>query len=86
MDIVEWLRKEAELVALDRLGEAADEIERLMAERDALRAALTEAQTVRWREVQCDTCGRTMMLVNEQSKSSEQIVRPMSDFIRPERL
>jgi hypothetical protein len=34
MDIVEWLRKEAELVALDRLGEAADEIERL---RGALR-------------------------------------------------
>jgi len=31
-DIVEWLRKEAELVALDRLNEAADCIERLQAE------------------------------------------------------
>ena len=31
-DIVEWLRKEAELIALDRLNEAADEIERLRAE------------------------------------------------------
>ena len=30
-DIVDWLRAEAELVALDRLGEAADEIERLRA-------------------------------------------------------
>jgi hypothetical protein len=28
-DIVEWLRAEAELVALDRLEEAAGEIERL---------------------------------------------------------
>lgn len=28
-DIVDWLRAEAELVALDRLAEAADEIERL---------------------------------------------------------
>ena len=31
-DIVDWLRAEAELVALDRLAEAADEIERLRAE------------------------------------------------------
>lgn len=30
-DIVEWLRKEAELIALDRLSEAADTIERLLA-------------------------------------------------------
>ena len=29
MDIVEWLREEAKLVALARLNEAADEIERL---------------------------------------------------------
>jgi hypothetical protein len=31
MDITEWLRKEAELVALPRLAEAAAEIERLRA-------------------------------------------------------
>jgi len=31
MDIVDWLRRESELVALDRLGEAADEIARLRA-------------------------------------------------------
>ena len=29
LDIVEWLRAEAELIALPRLAEAADEIERL---------------------------------------------------------
>ena len=36
MDIVEWLREEATLVALDRLAEAADEIERLQADKTAI--------------------------------------------------
>ena len=36
MDIVEWLREEARLVALDRLAEAADEIERLQADKTAI--------------------------------------------------
>ena len=39
-DIVEWLRKEAELVALDRLNEAADTIERLRAALDRAADAL----------------------------------------------
>jgi hypothetical protein len=49
MDITEWLRKEAELVALPRLAEAAAEIERL-------RAALTEiASQTKWSEIKLDS-------------------------------
>lgn len=36
IDIVEWLRREAELVALPRLAEAASEIERLRADKAAI--------------------------------------------------
>ena len=42
VDIVVWLRGEAELVALDRLDEAADEIERL---RTALHKIAYDAYT-----------------------------------------
>jgi chromosome segregation ATPase len=49
-DIVEWLRKEAELVALDRLSEAADEIERLRRRLNEVDAQLTAEDHIHARE------------------------------------
>ena len=48
MDIVEWLRKEAELVALDRLNEAAAEIERLRAALRSFRSLVKEGGVPRY--------------------------------------